>query len=158
MVALKDLYTKEILRYALEIPLTDRLDAPDGAVSLSSPVCGSRYSVSLTYGDGRVTGFSHAIKACALGQAAASVLARHVVGATGDELRDLRERMWAMLKREGEPPTGPWAELEALLPVRDLSARHGSVMLPFEAVVQAIDEIEGRTNGQATPLADVVRV
>ena len=89
-----------------------------------------------------VTDFAHDVKACALGQASSSIMARHVVGAKADELRELRETVRKMLKENGAPPTGKWADIAVLEPVRDYKARHASTMLTFDAVVEAIDQIE----------------
>jgi NifU-like protein involved in Fe-S cluster formation len=90
----------------------------------------------------RVTGFAHYVKACALGQASSSIMARHVVGSTASELR---ETVRKMLKKNGSPPQGKWAEVALLEPVRDYKARHASTMLTFDAVVDAIGQIEART-------------
>ncbi|MEJ2626125.1 MAG: iron-sulfur cluster assembly scaffold protein, partial [Pseudolabrys sp.] len=84
------------------------------------------------------------VKACALGQASSSLMARHVVGTKADELRELRESMRKMLKENGPPPSGKWADFAVLEPVRDYKARHASTMLTFDAVVQAIDEIQAK--------------
>src|SRR5688572_18759249 len=84
------------------------------------------------------------VKACALGQASSSIMARHVVGSTADELRALRDRMYDMLKNNGPAPTGKWKDLEALTPVRDFKARHASTLLTFDAVVDAINQIEAK--------------
>ena len=97
----------------------------------------------------RISDFAHDVKACALGQSSSSIMARHVIGSTAQELRDLRETMRKMLKEDGPPPTGKWADLEILTPVRDYKSRHASVLLTFDAVVSAIDQIEAeRTNTQ----------
>ena len=91
--------------------------------------------------------FAQELRACALGQASASILARHILGATHDKLRALRETMLRMLKENGPPPEGRWADLAALEPVRDYKARHASTLLPFDAVVGALDEIESAKPG-----------
>ena len=93
---------------------------------------------------GVVTAFGHEVKACALGQASSSIMARHVIGSSAQELRDLRDQMRAMLKEDGAPPTGKWADCEVLLPVRDYKARHASTLLTFDAVVDAISQIEAK--------------
>jgi NifU-like protein involved in Fe-S cluster formation len=89
-----------------------------------------------------VTDFAHDVKACALGQASSSIMARHVVGSTATELRALRETARRLLKEMGDPPEGKWADLAVLLPVRDYKARHASTLLTFDAVVEAIGKIE----------------
>jgi NifU-like protein involved in Fe-S cluster formation len=91
-----------------------------------------------------VSEFGQDVKACALGQASSSIMARHVVGSTPAEMKMLRHQMHKMLKEEGEPPTGKWADCEALLPVRDYKARHASTLLTFDAVVDAITQIEAK--------------
>jgi NifU-like protein involved in Fe-S cluster formation len=92
-----------------------------------------------------VTDFAHDVKACALGQASSSIMARNVVGAKADELRSLREGVRNMLKENGAPPAnGKWADIAVLEPVRDYKARHASTMLTFDAVVDAINQIEAK--------------
>src|SRR5262245_30352707 len=89
-----------------------------------------------------VTDFGHDVKACALDQAASSIMARHVVGSQADELRNIREAVRKMLKENGAPPAGKWADIALLEPVRDYKARHASTLLTFDAVVSPIDQIE----------------
>jgi NifU-like protein involved in Fe-S cluster formation len=91
-----------------------------------------------------VTDFAHEVKACALGQASSSIMARHVVGSNAAELRGLRETVRRMLKENGAAPSGKWADVTVLEPVRDYKARHASTLLTFDAVVSAIDQIEGK--------------
>jgi NifU-like protein involved in Fe-S cluster formation len=94
-----------------------------------------------------VTDFAHEVKACALGQASSSIMARNVVGARAQELRELRETVRRMLKENGAPPAGKWADIAVLEPVRDYKARHASTLLTFDAVVSAIDQIEAKRRG-----------
>jgi NifU-like protein involved in Fe-S cluster formation len=89
------------------------------------------------------------VKACALGQASSSIMASHVVGSKAAELRDLRETVRRMLKENGEAPNGKWAEIKVLEPVRDYKARHASTLLTFDAVVDAINQIEAKRTSQA---------
>ena len=119
-----EVYNQKILAFAADIPRLKRLADADATAVAHSRLCGSKVTVDLKMKDGIVTDFGHDVKACALGQASSSIMARHVVGATAAELKDLRERMHRMLKEGGPPPTGKWADLEALLPVRDFKARH----------------------------------
>jgi NifU-like protein involved in Fe-S cluster formation len=100
--------------------------------------------------DGLVVDFAHDVKACALGQASSSLMARHVIGATAEELNALRDRVTRMLKANGPPPDGKWAEFAVLEPVRDYKARHASTLLTFDAVVDALAQIAAR---QAAPEA-----
>jgi NifU-like protein involved in Fe-S cluster formation len=97
-----------------------------------------------------VTDFGHDVKACALGQASSSIMASHVVGSTADELRELRETVRKMLKENGSPPQGKWADIALLEPVRDYKARHASTMLTFDAVVDAIGQIEAKSTQPAS--------
>ena len=138
---LDDIYNAKILELAGNIPRIGRLAAPDATARAHSRLCGSTVTVDLKLADGRVADFAHDVKACALGQASSSVMARNVVGATPAELRDLRDTMLRMLKEDGAPPDGRWADLAYLQPVRDYRARHASTMLTFEAVVDALNQL-----------------
>ena len=139
---LNDIYNKQILQFASDIHHIGRLDEPDASATAHSKLCGSKVKVDVCMEDGRVSAFAHDVKACALGQASSSIMSRHVLGSTGQELRDVRDKMHAMLKENGEPPQGKWAELEILAPVRDFKARHASTLLTFDAVCDAVDQIE----------------
>ena len=141
---INDIYNRRILEFAADIPHLQRLDAPDATAVAHSRLCGSKVTVDLKMRDGVVTGFGQDVKACALGQASSSVMGRHVIGSTASELRDLKARMYAMLKEDGPPPTGKWAEYEAFVPVRDFKVRHASTLLTFDAVTDAISQIEAK--------------
>ncbi|HWT29732.1 MAG TPA: iron-sulfur cluster assembly scaffold protein [Propylenella sp.] len=145
---LDDIYNSKILEFAGNIPRIGRLANPDATARAHSRLCGSTVTVEIKMTDGRVSDFAHDVKACALGQASSSVMARNVVGATADELRDVRRAMYRMLKENGPPPEGRWVELKYLEPVRDYRARHASTLLTFDAVVEAVDQIEGRRSAQ----------
>lgn len=137
-----DVYNGKILGFAGNIPRIGRLARADATAKAHSKLCGSTVTVDLTMKDDRVTDFAHDVKACALGQASSSIMAANVVGATAGELRAVRETMLKMLKENGAPPVGRFADLKFLEPVRDYKARHASTMLTFEAVVDAIGQIE----------------
>ena len=139
-----DVYNAKILGFAGNIERIGRLEKPDATATAHSKLCGSTVTVDLAMDGDVVTDFAHQVKACALGQASSSIMARHVVGSTADELRSLREQMYAMLKNNGPVPTGKWSDLEALTPVRDFKARHASTLLTFDAVVDAINQIEDK--------------
>jgi NifU-like protein involved in Fe-S cluster formation len=139
---LNDIYNARILELAADIPRLGRLAEPDGTASVRSKLCGSTVTVDLKMRDGVVTDFAHDVKACALGQASSSIMARNVVGTSAADLRALREIVRRMLKENGAPPGGTWADVAVLEPVRDFKARHASTLLTFDAVVQAIDAIE----------------
>jgi NifU-like protein involved in Fe-S cluster formation len=141
---INDVYNKKILGFAADIPLLQRLPEPDATAVAHSKLCGSKVTVDLKMKEGVVTEFGQDVKACALGQASSSIMARHVIGSRANELKSLREQMYKMLKEEGAPPAGKWADLEALLPVRDYKARHASTLLTFDAVVDAVNQIEAK--------------
>ncbi|MBV9348833.1 MAG: iron-sulfur cluster assembly scaffold protein [Pseudolabrys sp.] len=138
---LNDVYNEKILELAGNIPRLGRLDKPDASATAHSKLCGSTVTVDLKVADGKVADFAHDVKACALGQASSSIMARHVVGSDARELRELRERVRKMLKENGDPPSGKWADIAVLEPVRDYKARHASTMLTFDAVVAALDKL-----------------
>jgi NifU-like protein involved in Fe-S cluster formation len=139
---LDDVYNSKILELAGNIPRLGRLEQPDASATAHSKLCGSTVTVDLKIDHDQVTDFAHDVKACALGQASSSIMARHVIGAKADELRQLRETVRKMLKENGQPPSGKWADIAVLEPVRDYKARHASTMLTFDAVVAALDKIE----------------
>lgn len=141
---INDIYNRKILGFAADIPRLQRLSAPDATAVAHSRLCGSKVTVDVAMKDGVVSDFGQEVKACALGQASSSIMARHVVGSTPEELRSIRDQMYRMLKEEGPAPTGKWADLEALLPVRDFKARHASTLLTFDAVVDAVNQIEAK--------------
>ena len=148
---LNEVYNKRILQFAADIPLLERLSDPDASATVVSKLCGSKVSVDVKMEDGVVTGFGHDVKACALGQAASSIMARHVVGSSANELRKLRDEMHAMLKEDGPAPEGKWADLAILEPVRDFKARHASTLLTFDAVCDAIAKIEAAEASEKEP-------
>jgi NifU-like protein involved in Fe-S cluster formation len=139
-----DIYNSKILEFAGNIPLTGTLDDADASAQAHSRLCGSKVRIWLKMDGDTISAFSHDVKACALGQASSSIMARHVVGATSDEVRKAREDMLAMLKADGEGPDGRFADMRYLLPVRDYKARHASTMLTFDAVVDAISQVEAK--------------
>jgi NifU-like protein involved in Fe-S cluster formation len=141
---INDIYNRKILGFAADIPRLQRLGAPDATAVAHSRLCGSKVTVDVKMENGVVSDFGHEVKACALGQASSSIMARHVVGSSPEELRSVREQMYRMLKEEGPAPSGKWADLEALLPVRDFKARHASTLLTFDAVVDAVNQAEAK--------------
>ena len=139
-----DIYNSRILEFAGNIPRIGTLADADAEAGAHSRLCGSRVKVYLKLDGDRVSDFAHEVKACALGQASSSIMARHVIGATVEEIRMAREDMLAMLKADGEGPSGRFEDMRFLKPVRDYKARHASTMLTFDAVVDAIGQIEAR--------------
>ena len=139
-----DIYNSRILEFAGNIPRIGMLADADAEASAHSRLCGSKVRIWLKMDGETVSDFAHEVKACALGQASSSVMARHVVGATAGEVRKAREDMLAMLKADGEGPSGRFEDMRFLRPVKDYKARHASTMLTFDAVVDAIGQIEAR--------------
>jgi NifU-like protein involved in Fe-S cluster formation len=141
---LNEVYNRRILELAGSIPRIGRLEDAHASATAHSKLCGSTVTVDLKMERGVVTDFAHEVKACALGQASSSIMARHVVGSNAEELRHLRDTVRRMLKEQGAPPAGKWADVAVLEPVRDYKARHASTLLTFDAVVDAIAQIEAR--------------
>ena len=135
-----DLYSARLLRLAAEMPRAGRLADPDASSEKVSKLCGSRVTVDVKVDGDRVADFAQDVKACALGQAAAAVLGAHVIGASLAELETTRDAFRAMLKADGPPPEGRFADLALLAPVKDYPARHTSTLLAFEAVAEAVRE------------------
>lgn len=144
---LNDVYNKRIIELAGNIPRIGRLQHPDASATAHSKLCGSTVTIDLKMAGDTVTDFAHIVKACALGQASSSIMASHVVGSTASELKALRETVRKMLKENGAPPDGKWADIAMLEPVRDYKARHASTLLTFDAVVDAIGQIEAERDG-----------
>ncbi|MGZ6016637.1 MAG: iron-sulfur cluster assembly scaffold protein [Phenylobacterium sp.] len=138
-----DLYSGKLLKLAANLPRLGRLAHPDASVEKVAKLCGSRVLVDVTVDGDRVADFAQEVKACALGQAAASVLGSQVVGASLAELETARTQLRAMLKTGGPAPDGRFAELALLAPVKDYPARHASTMLAFEAVTEAVRRATG---------------
>src|SRR3569832_542612 len=147
---LNDVYNKQIIELAGNIPRIGRLPSPDASATAHSKLCGSTVKVDLKMDGPDDTDFAHDVKACALGEAASSIMASHVIGSTASELRELRETVRKMLKENGNPPTGKWGDIALLEPVRDYKARHASTMLTFDAVVDAINQIEAKSKQPAS--------
>jgi len=135
---LKKLYAGRILELAADIPLSTRLDAPQASVKKRSPLCGSTVTVDLTLHDGRISAFGQDVKACALGQAAASVLGAVAIGRTLTEMEKARDQLRAMLKENGPVPEAPFDDYAALEPARDFKNRHASILLAIEATAEAM--------------------
>ena len=141
---LDSVYNSKIIEYAGNIQNVGELDDADAKSRVHSKLCGSTVDVSLKMDGNIVSSFAHKVKACALGQAASSIMARVIEGSNAEELRDLRNIMYKMLKENGPAPTGKFEEFKFLEPVKEYKARHASTLLTFDAVVNCIDEIEAK--------------
>ena len=149
MAELNDIYSERLLDLAAEVPHAERLAAPDGTATAHSKLCGSTVSVDLQLDGDVITGFGQTVKACLLGQASASIVGREIIGATTDEIARVGAIMHAMLKQDGPPPTGRWADLALLEPVRAYKSRHASTLLIFEAIDKAIAAAKANANANA---------
>ena len=137
-----DVYNGKILEFAGNIERIGRLEHPTASAKAHSKLCGSTIIVDILVEDGVVTDYAHEVKACALGQASSSIMARHVVGTSVEELKALKSTMHAMLKDNGPPPNGKFDDFKYLEPVRDYKARHASTLLAFDAIVDAFEQCE----------------
>lgn len=142
MADLDDIYHAKLLELAAGIPRSARLQNPDASGSAHSKLCGSTVAVDIEMDGDRFTNFGQTVKACLLGQASASVVGREIVGATARELHEVAGQMRRMLKENGPPPTGRWADLGTLEPVKDYPARHASTLLVFDAIEAALAKLE----------------
>jgi NifU-like protein involved in Fe-S cluster formation len=146
-----DLYSAKVLALAANLPRLGRLPSPDASVERVSKLCGSRVLVDVVVEGDRVADYAQEVKACALGQAAASVVGANVVGASLPELEVTRERFRAMLKAGGPPPEGRFADLSMLAPVKDYPARHASTLLAIEAVTEAVRQALAGKDARTSP-------
>ena len=137
------LYSARILALAADMPRTTRLAAPDATVRKRAPLCGSSVTVDLRLTGGQITDYGQEVRACALGQAAASVVGRVIVGLDTDQVRRGRAELAAMLKDGAAPPTAPFDGLAVLEPAREYRNRHASIMLALDAAVEALDAALG---------------
>lgn len=134
---LVQLYSARILALTADMPLTDRLEAPDATVKKRAPLCGSTVTVDIKMQDGVITSYGQDVKACALGQASAAIMGGTVIGRTRKEIETARDQLRAMLKDNGPVPDAPFDGLEALLPAREYKNRHASILLVYEATAEA---------------------
>ena len=136
---LMKLYSQRILALAADMPHTERLDAPTATAKKRSPLCGSTVTVDIALSDGVVTDYGQDVKACALGQAAAAIVGANIIGLTEDQIQTGRDQLFAMLKEDGNVPSAPFSDLEVLQPAKDYKNRHASIMLAFDATLDALE-------------------
>ncbi|WP_317993315.1 iron-sulfur cluster assembly scaffold protein [Bartonella gliris] len=137
-----NIYSEKILEYAAHISKIGRLNNPDATSKKRAHICGSTATVDLKVANHTVTDFAQEVRACVLGQAAASLLAYHIIGQTTQNLKLLREIIYQMLTEDGPPPSAPFEAFSCLQPIKDYKARHTSTMLIFDAVIDCIEQIE----------------
>lgn len=153
MTQLSEIYNQRILELSANIPQAERLANADGSATAHSKLCGSTVTVDIRLAGDAVGAFGQTVKACLLGQASASIMGRNIVGSSADELRAVGAQMRQMLKANGPPPDGRWADLAVLQPVKDFKARHASTLLVFDAVEAALAEAEAKRKAGSTAAA-----
>ena len=141
-----DIYSQQLLELAAAMPRTERLQTPQVTAKAHSKLCGSRVEIDLVVDGDVVTDYGQTVRACLLGQTAASIMGREIIGSTAAELREIGAAMRKMLKEDGPAPAGKWADLALLEPVRDYKARQPSTLLVFDAVEGALRQIEAKRN------------
>ena len=151
MPDIDDIYSPQLFEIAADIPRTKRLAQPDASATAHSKLCGSTIDVDLKLDGGKVSDFGQTVRACLLGQASAAIVAREIVGTDAAEFQRVAHEMRAMLKENGPPPTGRWADLGLLQPVKTYKARHASTLLVFDAVERALAEIAEKRSGADAP-------
>ena len=145
MAQLDEIYNQRILELSANIGRTERLGGDaDASATAHSKLCGSTISVDIKLAGDRVSAYGQTVKACLLGQAAAAIMAEHIIGSDAQELREVGAAMRKTLKSNGPPPGGRWADLAVLEPVHDSKARHASTLLVFDAVESALAEAESK--------------
>ena len=138
---MKELYTSEIMSFAAHIPHIGTLSEAGGHGEARARVCGSRVIVDLDMREGEVCAFAQQVKACLVGQASSSMLGHQIIGATRGEIVRLREEVRLMLAEGAAPPVGKWKDFALLEPVRNYKSRHSTVLIAFDAVLEAMDMI-----------------
>ena len=139
--SLIQLYSEKILKFATEMPHTESLTNPDASILRRSPVCGSTVNISIKISHGMLSEYSQDVKACALGQAAASIVGNSIIWCTSNQVRDARDQLLAMLTNNGPTPEKPFQDLEILSPAKDYKNRHASIMLSLEAITEGLESL-----------------
>jgi len=142
------LYSGTILELASDIPHSRRLVDPDATTKKRSPLCGSTVTVDISFEDGKISAFGQDVKACALGQASASIFAAEIIGRSEEEILNVRDQLRNMLKSDGEVPDTPFSGYKVLLPARDFKNRHDSILLVVEATLDAIQVVRSIETSQ----------
>jgi NifU-like protein involved in Fe-S cluster formation len=132
------LYTTEILRLAASLREPTTLERDDGRAEVRSPTCGSRVMTAVQLdGDGRVEALSQQVHACAFGQAAAAIVEGAAVGRNRKEVAEALSQLSDWIDHDAPEPS--WPGIAALTPARARKGRHGAILLPFRALVAAIE-------------------
>lgn len=137
-VEMMKLYSQQILALAADMPRTQRLTSPTGMAKKRAPLCGSTVTVDVVVADDVIIDYAQDVKACALGQAAAAIVGKVVVGLSPAQVQIGRDQMAAMLKDGGPVPLSPFEALGVLEPAHEYKNRHASILLAFDATLDAI--------------------
>jgi len=137
------LYHDALVRLAREAAGAGRLAAPSAAVERDNPLCGDRITVEVRIEAGRLAALAHRVRGCLLCQAAASFLGRVAPGADAAELAAGRDQVAALLAAGAPVPEGRWREAAVFAPVGGVKSRHRCVLLPFEALAEALERGKG---------------
>ncbi len=132
------LYSGRILALAADMPRTKRLDNATATAKKRAPLCGSTVTVDIVHDGDVITDYGQDVKACALGQAAAAVIGAQIVGLTFAQVQQGRDELFAMLKTDGPVPAAPFDGLDVLQPAKDYKNRHASILLAFDATLEAL--------------------
>lgn len=133
------LYTTDILRLAADLPDPRALEQEDGRAELRSPTCGSVVLVAVQLGaEGKVEATAVQVQACAFGQASSALMAKGAKGKAPDEVAEALDDLTAWLAGSRADP-GSWPGLDALAPARSRTSRHGAILLPFRALLAAVE-------------------
>lgn len=131
------LYTPEVLALATSLaswPHDPEMPLQGRARSQS---CGSTLVMSLrTDGEGAIAQLGLAAQACAIGQASAAVFAQEAIGKPRDEIAAMATAIEHWLSGHGAMPD--WTGLTVLAEARHFPARHGAMMLPWRAALDAL--------------------
>lgn len=140
------LYSARILELAADIPHHGRLENPDASVKRRAPLCGSTVTVDIKTDGTKITDYAAEVKACALGQASASIVGAHIIGCDLAQVTEARDALKAMLKQDGPTPSAPFDGLEVLRPAKDYKNRHASILLTLEATVEALETAQASSS------------
>ncbi|KZY35467.1 iron-sulfur cluster assembly scaffold protein [Roseovarius sp. HI0049] len=140
------LYSARILELAADIPHHGRLEEADASVKRRAPLCGSTVTVDIKTDGTKITDYAAEVKACALGQASASIVGRHIIGCDLAQVTEARDALKAMLKQDGPTPPAPFDGLEVLRPAQDYKNRHASILLTLEASVEALETAQASSS------------
>ena len=139
---LDDLYNKKILQLASGLNKNINISNPDGNAMLRSPVCGSSITIDIKMNDDVICAYGHKVRACTLGQAAAAIMMANAIGKSKLQLLKLQSQVHSMLNGGDDLPDGCWSGLNILQSASKFKTRHGSIMLPFNTIIIAIEMAE----------------